>query len=183
MSKQNDDEEDGSCLIELIALEKEGSADAEQIPSADAQKHQHCHVESAVAQRSDSTHNEGPARVEDACACQEKQEQIEVHAERRLQLDELHAHRRIEKDRYAEDETNPEAIPHVTDHGMHVHAGAVAHLMRNVVLHGWRHCAATPSLDRVVVRGLAAQYFRCGMWISGAWVFSHLGQYLALPLS
>src|SRR6476646_3508773 len=42
--------------------------------------------------------------------------------------------------------------------------------------------APPPSLDRVVVRGLAAQYFRCGMWISVAWVFLHLGQYLALPL-
>ena len=45
------------------------------------------------------------------------------------QLHEVHAHRRVQEDRDAEDEADPESVPHVADHVLHVHAGAVAHLV------------------------------------------------------
>ena len=59
-------------------------------------------------------------------------------------MDEAHAHRRIEKDRHAEDQADPEAVAHVAHHVLHVHAGAVAHL----VGHGVRLSATRAMAGR-----------------------------------
>ncbi len=67
MAEQDEDEKDGGCLIELLPLEKEGGARAEEIARADAEQDQHGHVEHAVAQGPHGGDDERPGRVENGC--------------------------------------------------------------------------------------------------------------------
>src|SRR6266542_455715 len=77
----------------------------------------------------------GPGGIEDGGARQNEQEDLEPHPEGRPRryseptLRVLHGQRRVSKDGNGEEETDPEAPPHVTDHRLHVHSGAVAHLV------------------------------------------------------
>jgi len=168
MAEQDEHQQHRGGFVELFGLEEECGANAEKIARSDAQKHQHGHVEDAVAQGPHSRDDERPDRIEDRRTRQDEQEEFEVHPERRCRRGEAHAHRRVDEDGDAENQTDPEAVAHVANHGLHVHAGAVAHLMRHVVRYRYRGCFP---------HGLLRLYGGCG--VSGVWLADVRGQHLA----
>jgi hypothetical protein len=148
MTEQDEDEKHGRRLEELLAPEEERAADAEQVAGADAQDDEHRHVEDAVPECAPCGDREGPDRIEDCGAGEEEQEDVRVHVGRRRDPRLSHAHRRGREQRNGEDQADQEPVPHVADHVPHVHAGAVAHLVRHRVLRD--------SPSRLVPRGVAA---------------------------
>lgn len=76
VAEQDEHEEHARRLVELLPLEEEGSADAEQVAGAYAQHHQHRHVEHSVAQGPPSGDQERPDRIEDRGAGEEKHRQV-----------------------------------------------------------------------------------------------------------
>ena len=136
-------------LVELLAVEEEGGADAEQVAGADAEHDQHRHVEDAVAQRPPGGDDERPDRIEDGGAGQEEQATVSARGRTAAAVSgAVHAHRRMAKIGTREDEADPEAVAHVADHGLHVHAGAVAHLVRHGIVGRRRRRDRRPCVRR-----------------------------------
>ena len=153
VSEQDEDQQDCRRFVELLAAIKERRADAEQISGADAEDDEHRHIGDTAAERTVGCNDEGPDRIEDGGAGQNEQDEVQPQAEWWRDLNEVHAHRREDEDRQAEGERDPEAVAHVADHGLHVHAGAVAHF----VGHG---IALFPAMRLVV--GLRVGWLHAG---------------------
>src|SRR5262249_18778108 len=74
-----------------------------------------------------------------------------------------------------EHEADPEAVAHVPHHVLHVHAGAVAHLVRHVVRHWHSGCCRSGGPGRFV-RGVTDMP---AVLVNGTWFADMLGHDLA----
>src|SRR5262249_9421902 len=175
MTEQDEDEKHRRCFIELVAFEKKGSANAEDVARPDAEEDQHRHVENSVPECPDGSDDERPGGIEDCRAGEKEQPEVESQPEGRRRWNKHVAHGRVDEDRHCEHETDPEAVAHVSHHGLHVHAGTVAHLVRHVVRHRHSGCCRSGGRGRFV-RGVTDMH---AVLVEGTWFADMLGHHLA----
>ena len=77
MTEQDEYQQHGYRLKELIALEKERGADAEKVARPDAEHDQRGHGQLAFEQRTPGRHEERPTRVENCGAGEAEQPLVE----------------------------------------------------------------------------------------------------------
>ena len=92
MAEQDEDQQHARGFIELLAFEEECRADTEEVAGADAQHHQHRHVEHAVSQGAPGGDDERPDRIEDRGARKEEHRNVFAEPERRQEPWLAHAH-------------------------------------------------------------------------------------------